>query len=81
MIMPIPEKIKRVRALLKENQDTFGKRFDVTGVAVSLWESGQREAPYRVIEFVSGDEWKNHIPPICPTCKGKGYLDGSEQQL
>lgn len=40
--------IKQKRRRLKETQAEFGARFGVTYVAVSLWESNKREAPYSV---------------------------------
>ena len=49
-----PELIKSTRKMLRESQSEFGKRFDVTDGAVSFWESGASQAPYRVINFVLG---------------------------
>jgi len=50
--MKIPEKIKILRMSLHESQFAFGKRFGVSHVAVSGWESGKSEAPYKVIEMI-----------------------------
>lgn len=61
--------IKRTRLTLQETQKQFGSRFDVGGVAVSLWESGDREAPYKVLEFVLDKKTK-----LCPKCMGKGFI-------
>lgn len=50
--MKYPNMIKEARVKhCKQTQKEFGKRFGVTEVAVSLWESGKREAPYSVLEF------------------------------
>ena len=49
--MKYPEKIKEARRMMKQTQEQFGKRFDVSTVAVSLWENGKREAPYEVLSF------------------------------
>lgn len=50
--MNFPQLIKEKRQILKESQADFGRRFDVSSTAVSLWESGQRQAPYSVLDFV-----------------------------
>jgi transcriptional regulator with XRE-family HTH domain len=50
--MNIPDRIKHHRKTLKENQTEYGKRFGVSHVAVSDWELGKSEAPYRVLEAV-----------------------------
>jgi len=49
--MKYPEKIKEARRMMKQTQAQFGKRFNVSLVAVSLWENGKREAPYEVLYF------------------------------
>ena len=49
--MKYSEKIKETRRMLRQTQSVFGKRFGVSAVAVSLWESGKREAPYEVLSF------------------------------
>lgn len=69
--MKYPKIIKQAREFLQEGRTTFGNRFDVNAVAVSLWESGKREAPYKVLEFCEKvlDEYK-----ICDKCKGKGFI-------
>jgi transcriptional regulator with XRE-family HTH domain len=54
--MTIPERIKAKRKKLQETQAQFAKRFGVNQQAVSLWESGKREAPYTVIEFTQKEE-------------------------
>lgn len=72
--MNIPEKIKITRSILKENQTEFGKRFDVTATAVSLWEKGIRQAPYEVITFVVGFEGEQWEWKVCDKCLGKGYI-------
>lgn len=40
--------IKRHRKKLKLSQKAYGAYFNVSGTAVSKWESGQSEAPYIV---------------------------------
>jgi transcriptional regulator with XRE-family HTH domain len=50
--MKIPEKIKILRMSLHESQSVFAKRFGVSHVAVSGWESGKSVAPYKVIEMI-----------------------------
>lgn len=67
----LPEKIKQARKLSGESQAAFSKRFGVSTTAVSLWESGKREAPYEVIEYALG---KTSNYEICPTCKGEGVV-------
>jgi DNA-binding transcriptional regulator YiaG len=47
-----PLLIKSTRKSLGETQGQFGKRFDVSDGAVSFWESGTSQAPYRVLSFV-----------------------------
>lgn len=65
--------IKNTRKLYRESQATFGKRFGVTATAVSLWESGDREAPYKVLEWAL-EVAKEPQPFIdCDKCDGKGY--------
>ena len=66
------ERIKLARLALRETQLEFGNRFGVTGTAVSLWEGGIREAPYRVLYFV--EEALENIKK-CPTCKGTGIIE------
>lgn len=43
--------ISDTRKTLGESQTEFGKRFDVSHASVSMWESGETEAPYRVLYF------------------------------
>jgi len=59
--------IKNTRKSLSETQDEFGRRFGVGGPAVSFWESGRSQAPYRVLEFCLGLR-------RCDVCDGRGYL-------
>jgi len=47
----IPSLIKDTRLSLGEKQSEFAKRFNVNPCSVSLWETGSREAGYKVIEF------------------------------
>ena len=67
--MKIIDAIKFARKSTGETLAQFGKRFGVTATAVNLWESGKREAPYEVIEFVLKDR---QPLIICPRCSGKG---------
>src|SRR6185312_10356400 len=46
-----PEEIQALREQLGENQTEFGKHFGVSHAAVSDWESGKSEAPYKVLEW------------------------------
>ena len=57
--MKLNEIIKRKRSNLGENQAEFGKRFGVSTVAVSNWETGKAEAPYKVLEFALFDQIKS----------------------
>lgn len=70
--MRIPELIKSKRKQLKETQKDFGKRFNVSHVAVGYWESGVVEAPYKVLYFIFGQTEKPKV--VCPTCNGKGKI-------
>lgn len=74
----LPETIRQTRRLMGETQQEFANRFGVSITAVSLWESGKREAPYQVISF-SLEKTSNY--EICPTCKGEGVVkkDGKEE--
>lgn len=49
--MNFPLTIKSKRRKLGETKTEFGNRFDVSHAAVSDWESGKSEAPYRVLDF------------------------------
>ena len=71
IIMKIAEIIKTKRESLHESQTDFGNRFGVSATAVSLWESEQREAPYKVITFALTDL---SYRVKCSTCNGTGYL-------
>ena len=50
-----PGLIKKRRKEIKESQLVFGERFGVTAQTVSYWESGKREAPYKVLYFIIND--------------------------
>ena len=47
-----PERIALARYILKETQKDFAGRFGLSKSLASLWESGKREAPYKVLLFV-----------------------------
>jgi transcriptional regulator with XRE-family HTH domain len=66
--MKIQDFIKMKRKSLGETQGQFAKRFNTSITAISLWESGKRQAPYNVIEFC----FTPVQVKICPTCQGKG---------
>jgi len=68
----ITELIKTTRVSEKRTQKKFGVVFGVGGAAVSLWEAGKREAPYRVIEYCLQDH--KQIKKTCPTCNGTGKI-------
>ena len=70
--MNIPELIRSIRALYRETQGEFGSRFGVSGAAVSLWESGKREAPYRALVFVLELDRKYPKHQLCSRCNGTG---------
>jgi len=72
--MKINELIKINREISRLSQKDYGKSFGVSATAVSLWESGKREAPYRVIEVILSSLLENKKYRICPTCKGKGLV-------
>lgn len=72
--MNIPQQMKSLRKILKENQTDFGKRFDVSSTAVSLWEKGEREAPYKVIEFIFNTNRPKLKRMPCEVCEGKGFI-------
>lgn len=79
--MNIPLMIKTCRLLLGIDQKEFGLRFGLSGVAVSLWESGKREAPYKVIEYVlahSDPPIKEYV--ICQRCGGKGIVSSQADE-
>lgn len=48
----IPSLIKAIRKEEGLTQKEFGKLFGFAESATSMWESGKREAPYKVLEFV-----------------------------
>jgi hypothetical protein len=54
-----PALINQVRNTLGETQSIFGKRFKVSHVAVSDWEAGKSEAPYRVLSFCLQQDMSN----------------------
>jgi transcriptional regulator with XRE-family HTH domain len=66
-----PTLIREARAKLGMTATEFGKEMGVSVTAVSLWESGKREAPYRVL-YRCQDIIKNYQK--CDKCKGKGYI-------
>jgi len=69
--MNIIDLIKVTRKNLNETQDQFGKRFGVSGTAISMWEDGKREAKYEVIEFCLNRQIDIQI---CPKCSGLGII-------
>jgi len=74
--MNIPELIKTHRQMRMMSQEEYAKIFGMTATAVALWESGKREAPYKVLEFVFtglGEESKELM--VCPRCGGKGICE------
>lgn len=74
--MNIPELIKTHRQMRNMSQEEYAKIFGMTATAVALWESGKREAPYKVLELVFtglGEEPKQMI--VCPRCGGKGICE------
>lgn len=70
--MNFPELIKNTREALGETQGELARRFNTQANTVSRWESGQYQAPYKVIsfvvEFAAKDSW------ICPKCEGQGRI-------
>lgn len=69
--MNFAKEIKKARTKLDLSQAEFGKIFGVKAPAVSLWEKGDRQAPYKVISYIL-DVNENIV--ICPNCEGKGYV-------
>jgi len=69
------ERIQIARGKLCESQSVFGRRFGVTPTAVSLWESGKREAPYQILYFIEDvlKNWK-----VCEKCKGVGWIKSNK---
>jgi DNA-binding transcriptional regulator YiaG len=68
-----PRLIKAVRLDLQETQAKFAKRFRSHSNTVSRWESGEYQAPYKVLSFVM----KRHLEIeslTCPVCKGRGVI-------
>lgn len=47
-----PFLIKSTRLALNETQGEFGKRFGVSHASVSMWETGETQAPYKILSFV-----------------------------
>lgn len=74
--MKIIERIQLAKQLLKETNDQFGKRFNVTEKTVSRWDLGQSEAPYHVIEFC---EYVIEHLQICPACGGTGVFNKTQK--
>jgi transcriptional regulator with XRE-family HTH domain len=67
------ELVKQHREMLHETQAEYAKRFNFDSpTAVSLWESGQRKVPERVLEAAL-----DYIPrfTICTHCSGRGMLE------
>lgn len=48
----IPSLIRLIRKKEGLTQKEFGKLFGLTLSAISMYENGNREAPYKVLEFV-----------------------------
>jgi transcriptional regulator with XRE-family HTH domain len=74
--MNIPKMIKTHREMRNMSQEEYAKIFGVTATAISLWETGNREAPYKVLELVFsglGEEPKELI--VCPRCGGRGICE------
>ena len=69
--MKIQTLITDTRKRLHETQKEFGKRFGLDESTICLYESGDREARYKVIEFCF-DFLENWIE--CPRCKGEGWV-------
>ena len=64
------EMIRATRESLGETQAEFAKRFNSHGHTVSRWETGQYEAPNKVVQFILAAR----EPSSCPLCKGRGTL-------
>src|SRR5438874_13225870 len=47
-----PFLIKSTKLALNETQAEFGKRFGVSHASVSMWETGETQAPYKLLSFV-----------------------------
>lgn len=69
--MNFGEMIKAKRKNLKETQEEFGKRFEVSHASVSDWEANKTEAPYKVINFILQDRTYRER---CNQCGGTGYV-------
>lgn len=69
--MDFAEMIKAKRLQLKESQEIFSKRFGVSHAAVSDYEHGKSEAPYRVLKFILSDK---SYREKCNQCNGTGYV-------
>lgn len=68
-----PELAKQHRLMFHETQEQYAKRFGfVSATACSLWESGQRRVPERVIKALIGTlpSWE-----ICEHCQGRGVIE------
>lgn len=48
----IPSLIRHIRGLEGLTQAEFGESFGFAASAVSNWETGRREAPYKILGFV-----------------------------
>lgn len=69
--MDFPLLIRAARERLHETQAKFAKRFKTHANTVSRWESGEYEAPYRVLRFVL----KETSVKLCQTCQGRGVIE------
>lgn len=60
------DRIKRIRKYFKENTETFGSRFNVTGKTVESWEQGRRQVKGpAVVIFRQLAEVMKHYCPVC----------------
>lgn len=66
-----PLLIRLYRQGFGENQKSFGMRFGATANTVSRWESGEYEAPYKVLSVVLQSIKK---PIKCSVCNGSGFI-------
>lgn len=71
--MKLNELLKKTRESLFETQTEFGKRFNVSATAISLWESGARDIPNNVVENLINNSLVRQLI-TCPRCSGAGVL-------
>lgn len=57
MPLNFPQLIKATRKSLGETQEQFAKRFDTHANTISRYETGEYDAPYKVLEFVLLRQW------------------------